>query len=169
MIETLESEKVKSIGIDTESLLFDKSLQLIQIATINECYLIRRKYVTKLGNDLLEKLGNILSTKLVLFFSGSNDCDQLSKFISKIELINVLYIQKLVNELGFRVTASDGIYKQKVSLSDCVKEWLKKPLNKDYTLSNWGTDNLSEIRSSRTSKQLMRSSTLGCWLIYLKK
>lgn len=79
MIKDLEAKEVDSVGIDTESYIFDNSLQLIQIATKKACFLIRWKYVNQLTKNLLKKLGTVLSTKLIVFFAGSNDSEHLNK------------------------------------------------------------------------------------------
>lgn len=140
MIKILEPKEVISVGVDTESYIFDHSLQLIQISTKKDCFLIRRKYVIQLNKDLLEKLGIVLSTKMIVFFSGSNDSEQLGKFIPNCELIDVLDLQKLLNKLGFTVYTTNNQKKPLVSLGDVVQEWMRKPFSKDMTLSNWSTD-----------------------------
>lgn len=158
MIENLQAKNVNEIGIDTESALFDHSLQLIQIATKKECFLIRRKYLHNLSDNLRIKLGKVLSTKFVLFFAGSNDSDQLCKFLPECDPYNMLDIQKLVKKLGFKVTASDQQIKAQASLSDCVQEWLQKPLNKGFTLSNWETN--EELSHGQTTY-----AVLDAWVL----
>lgn len=148
MINTLEAEGVDSVGVDTESSVIYKTLELVQIATKQECFLIRRKHVKTLSENLIKILGDVLSSKLIIFFAGSNDSDQLQKFIPNCKLNNMLDIQKLVNALNFKVLGYNGQNKPQVSLSDCVEEWLGNPLNKDLTMSDWGTsDELSHDQS----------------------
>lgn len=141
MISILSNEKIENVGIDTESNVFYNSLELIQISTLDECYLIRKKYVDEMSKKLMEELGKVLAKKLVIYFAGGNDSILLSDFIPNCELNRVLDLQKLVQEVGFTVLTDKGEPKQLVSLSDCIKEWLGGlPLDKKLTCSNWYTE-----------------------------
>lgn len=126
--------------MDTESDIYTHKLLLVQIATEKDCFLIRGKHVGRLNQSLLEQLGEVLSTKMIIFFVMRNDSEQMAEFIPDIVATNLLDIQKLVNELVFTVVMPNNETKQAASLSDCVEHWLGKPLDKSYTLSLWGTD-----------------------------
>lgn len=132
-------EKVKYVGVDTESSPIDGSLQLVQIGTRYYCFLIRRKHKLDLDKKLLEEIGNLFSKKMIIFFDGKNDSDKINEFFPTFVENESIDIQILVAKLGFTVSGSDGRPKPKVSLSDCVSEWLGAPLDKRLTMSNWDT------------------------------
>lgn len=147
MVEELKNDNVKCVGVDTGSNFITHKVELLQIATEQFCYLIRKRYcddkdktVETLPKDLLKDLGTVLSKKLVLFFDHPNDSEHLSKFIPDFELFNVMDIQKLIIKLKFKAYADDGNVKNLPGLTDLVEEWLGKPLNKAQQLSNWAAN-----------------------------
>lgn len=59
--------------------------------------------------------------------------------------------------LDFIVYTENGDQKQLLAISDCVKEWFEKPLNKSLQLSNWATDELSP--------EQMEYAALDAWVL----
>lgn len=49
----------------------------------------------------------------------------------------------MLQKLKFEVLNKNGTAKDKVALSDCVKEWFQKPFDKSLRLSNWASHELS--------------------------
>lgn len=134
----------ETIGVDTESNIYTYEVELLQIATDKDCFLIRKKHVGQLNENLIRQLGEVVSHKKMVFFAMHNDASQMSKFIPNVKITQTLDIQILVAQLGFTVLMANNQPKPTVSLSDCVEHWLKKSLNKNCTMSWWGrTDELS--------------------------
>ena len=132
---------VDSVGVDTESYAFVKnhSVELVQIATKDEVYLIRKKHVQDLSLDLRVEAGYVLGMKQIVFFASKNDSTHLNVFFPNIDIMNTLDIQILVDKLKVIVLGKNGKPKPHISLSDCTQECLGKPLRKDHTMSNWAT------------------------------
>lgn len=140
MINDLKSIEV--IGVDTESNVMAKesNVQLAQIAVGKTVYLFRRQNQCKLSNTLCIEAGYVIGFKTVVFFAQQNDQKHLQTFFPGIQLGTTVDLQKLVVELGLEIPDKNGEKKSMISLSDCTETWLRKPLSKAYTMSNWANE-----------------------------
>lgn len=149
---------VKKVGVDTENPLIHDNLQLIQIACRDFCYLIRRKHIEELSQELLSELGKALSDKFFVFFDARNDTIKLREFISTIQIKKYIDVQLVAKKLGLEAFGSDGKPKNLISLSDCVQHYYGKELNKKQQLSNWGRD-------GELSHEQCRYAVMDAWIL----